>query len=146
MMTNNRNSASNALCCPDVFLERQQGNTSAKPGNTAGNTRATQAPEGQSLREIARQRLGNTRATQAEMPRQHKALNTPPCVATLADDLKLISTWWMWSPEDMTDFQAWARSQPVEASEWIHVEAEKVRDYRDRLHCASITVFIGGTP
>lgn len=78
------------------------------------------------------------------MGRQHKALKTPLCVATLADDLKLVSTWWMWAPSDVSAFHVWERSQPVESAAWMHGEAEKVRDYQDRLRCADVGAFIGG--
>ena len=143
MMSNGGSRAS--LCCHSISQRGQQGNTSGIHGNTAGNTAATQATESPSLLELARNRLGNTRATQAEKGRQHKAHETPPCVATLSYDFKLVSTWWQWSPEDVEHFRSWAKSNRDAAAEWLAAEAVTVRHYRDQLHVANVGEFIKPT-
>ena len=61
----------------------------------------------------------------------------------LSDDFKLVSTWWQWSPDDAETFKSWAARNRDEAAAWVHQEAAVVRDYRDRLHVASVTELIG---
>jgi len=131
--------ASESLCCHKVSLGGQHSNTSDFDGNTAGNTAATQTHKAASLLELARNRLGNTRATQAEKGWQHKAPKTPPCVATLSNDFKLVSTWWEWSADDLETFRTWAKQNNDEAAQWIHQEAETARHRRDHLHVENVT-------
>lgn len=64
---------------------------------------------------------------------------TPP---NLTEDFRLVSTWWAWSPDDIATFKTWARQHRDEAAAWVHAEAQKVREYRDRLHCANATEFL----
>lgn len=138
-------SLNRALCCHVSSLGGQHGNTSEKSGNTAGNTRATQGAKAPSLLELARARLGNTRATQAEKGRQHKASESPPCVATLSNDLRCVATWWAWSSDDLAAFKAWARNNHADAAAWVRQEAQTVRHYAQNLRCASVSEFIRPT-
>lgn len=65
-----------------------------------------------------------------------------PSQENLSDDLRAVSTWWQWSPDDLAAFKAWARQHHDAAAEWVHAEAQRVRDLRDVLRVASVNDFI----
>jgi hypothetical protein len=68
-----------------------------------------------------------------------------PGTEEIAYDLRLVSTWWAWSEQDLADFKIWARRNPDDAAQWIRQEAETVRLYVEQLRVASVTDFIRPT-
>ena len=120
---------------PPVFTGHE---ADAKPGLSGAN----HLSHDEKLARLARPGLSPEPAGMAAISPISPISPTPEENKKLSDDFRFVSTWWQWSPDDISNFKEWARLNRELASEWIHQEAGVCRHRRDHLHVASVNEFI----